>query len=47
MAKLLPAFMAVLMLSACSGVSVEDYANFQPKLDPVVFFDGKLTAHIF
>jgi hypothetical protein len=45
MSKLLSAALVILVLSACSSASVDDYANFEPKLDPVLFFDGKLTAH--
>ena len=35
----------LLLLGACSSVSVDDYRGFEPALDPVRFFDGKLTAH--
>ena len=45
MPKTLTAFVCILLLSACSAVSVDDYENFEPSLDPVAFFDGKLTAH--
>ncbi len=34
-----------LSLSACSSVSIDDYANNQPTLNLEEFFDGKLTAH--
>jgi hypothetical protein len=45
MSKLLSAALIALALSACSSVSIDDYARFEPTLDPVLFFDGKLTAH--
>lgn len=32
-------------LAACAGVQVEDYADFEPRLEMEAFFDGKLTAH--
>jgi len=32
-------------MAACSSVSVDDYRDFEPSLDPARFFDGKLTAH--
>ena len=32
-------------LSACSLVTVGDYAQNKPQLVPELFFDGKLTAH--
>jgi hypothetical protein len=34
-----------LLLSACASVSVEDYANNQPRLVAEQFFNGQLTAH--
>jgi hypothetical protein len=46
-----PGFKAVLLtvamatVLACSPVKVTDYAGLEPKLDPVRFFDGPLTAH--
>ena len=45
MTKLVSAALAILLLSACSSASVDDHSNFTPQLDPVDFFDGKLTAH--
>ncbi len=41
------ALLAVIMatLVGCSPVTVTDYAGLEPKLDPVSFFDGPLTAH--
>ena len=33
-----------LLLSACASVSVQDYAQRHPKLEPRQFFDGKLCA---
>jgi hypothetical protein len=44
MYKWIFALTAPLLLSACSSVSVQDYAQRQPKLDPREFFDGKLCA---
>ncbi|MEH6592087.1 MAG: DUF3833 domain-containing protein [Halioglobus sp.] len=35
----------VVLLSACSGLSVDNYAEFSPILDPEEFFDGQLSAH--
>jgi uncharacterized protein DUF3833 len=35
----------VMLLSACSSLSVEDYAELSPKLELEEFFDGKLRAH--
>lgn len=35
----------ILVLSACSGVQVTDYADNQPTLDPKQFFNGPLSAH--
>jgi len=35
----------MLFATACSQVTVNDYADRTPTLDPKVFFDGKLTAH--
>lgn len=32
-------------LSACSSVTVDDYAQNEPQLVPERFFDGHLTAH--
>lgn len=45
MPKSLTSFVCIMLLSACSAVSVDDYKNFEPSLDPVAFFDGKLKAH--
>jgi len=45
MPKTLTSFVCILLLSACSAVTVDAYKNFEPLLDPVAFFDGKLTAH--
>ncbi|MEH6592583.1 MAG: DUF3833 domain-containing protein [Halioglobus sp.] len=45
MTKLPLLLLLTLLLGACSSVSVDDHANFRPALDPVLFFDGKLTAH--
>lgn len=35
---------ALVTLSACSSVAVEDYADARPQLVPETFFDGQLTA---
>jgi len=35
----------LLMLSACTGLSVQDYAGSQPRLVMEEFFDGRLSAH--
>ena len=32
-------------LSACTSVTVQDYASNTPQLVPETFFDGRLTAH--
>lgn len=36
---------ALLALTACSSISVNDYSNNTPKLIPEKFFQGNLTAH--
>ncbi|MGL4566672.1 MAG: DUF3833 domain-containing protein [Halioglobus sp.] len=36
---------AALSLAACSTVSVDDYADKRPTLEPETFFNGALTAH--
>lgn len=38
-------FAGALSLSGCSAVSVGDYADNTPLLQPEQFFDGDLTAH--
>ena len=35
----------LLMVSACSSPTVNDYANYQPTLVAETFFDGQLSAH--
>lgn len=35
---------ATLLLSGCSSISVDDYAERSPKLSPQEFFNGKLCA---
>ena len=45
MTKILICLVLSTVLGACSSVSVDDYSNLEPSLDPVVFFDGKLSAH--
>lgn len=34
-----------LLLAACSSVTVEDYADNKPALDPKTFFNGDMSAH--
>lgn len=41
----LASVMLVLILTACSPVSVQDYADNRPLLVPEAFFQGQLTAH--
>jgi hypothetical protein len=36
---------SISLLAACSGVPVTEYRDYQPRLIPEVFFNGKLTAH--
>jgi hypothetical protein len=36
---------SLLICAGCAGVQVADYADNEPALDPVTFFDGRLTAH--
>ena len=38
-------FSLVSLLAGCSSVSVEDYADANPRFVPSEFFDGRLTAH--
>lgn len=38
-------FFLVVMMSACSNISVEDYRLLEPVFLPETFFDGALTAH--
>lgn len=33
------------LLSACSGVAIDEYADNQPQLDITHYFEGNLTAH--
>jgi hypothetical protein len=42
--RLLLASFAIALLSACSSVSVLDYAGNTPRFEPERFFDGKLRA---
>jgi hypothetical protein len=35
----------LLLLPACSAVTVDRYADFSPKFDPQTFFSGQLSAH--
>jgi hypothetical protein len=35
----------LLLVTACSGVQVTDYADFRPTIDVTQFFNGQLTAH--
>ena len=43
--RLLLAGLCALVLSACSSVSVEDYAEHEPRFVAEEFFAGQLTAH--
>ena len=45
MFKNMVAAAAVVLLTACSGITVDDYSDFTPVLDPESFFDGELSAH--
>lgn len=38
-------FFVVLLVTACSRVSIDDYAGTQPALDLKSFFDGELVAY--
>ncbi|MFT4768769.1 MAG: hypothetical protein ACI8RN_001907 [Glaciecola sp.] len=42
--RLLLVFTLLCALSACSSISVDDYADKQPVFDPQVFFNGPLLA---
>lgn len=35
----------LLLFTGCSQVEVNDYANREPAINPVTFFDGRLSAH--
>ncbi len=37
--------LCTLLLAGCSSISVEDYADMQPSLQPETFFNGQLSAH--
>jgi hypothetical protein len=43
--RFLPLLFFCFLLTACSAVEVNDYADNQPVLIPEEFFNGKLTAH--
>jgi hypothetical protein len=43
--RLLLFVLALTGVTACSTVTVEDYAGNRPVLDPHTFFDGRLSAH--
>src|SRR3954471_23404290 len=44
--KIITAVLGIaMMLTACSSVSPNDYANNKPAFIPQKFFDGHLTAH--
>lgn len=45
MSRLLPLLTCLLLIGACSSVTVQDYANREPVFDVEAFFDGPLTAH--
>ena len=36
---------ALVLTSACSSITVDDYADNEPTLVAEEFFDGQLTAH--
>ena len=37
--------LCTLLMAGCSSISVEDYADMQPSLQPETFFNGQLSAH--
>lgn len=39
------AVVCLMLVASCSSVSIENYADNQPRLVPETFFDGKLSAH--
>jgi len=43
--RLLGVVLLAAALSACTSVTVQDYASNTPQLVPETFFDGRLTAH--
>ena len=45
MVKISLLLLSLALISACASVSVEDYANNQPRMDVREFFDGNLSAH--
>lgn len=45
MFRLYIAALIISLLGACSPVTVEDYRNYKPALQPETFFSGYLTAH--
>ena len=45
MPRLLTLCLVIALASACSSVTVEQYRDYQPTLQPELFFDGYLTAH--
>lgn len=45
MLKLLTLTLFVTLVTGCSSTKVEDYKNYEPVMQPEVFFDGYLTAH--
>lgn len=45
MARCVSLAICAVLLSACASVSVEDYANNEPRLVAEQFFDGQLMAH--
>jgi len=38
-------FISVIILSSCSSIDVQTYANYKPVMKPEVFFTGPMTAH--
>ncbi len=45
MRRLLSAFLTALLLSACAGPDVQDYAQEKPRLDLRQYFNGPMTGH--
>jgi hypothetical protein len=43
--KLLLLASLAIMLSSCTTTTIDDYAENKPRLDPQMFFNGRLTAH--
>ena len=45
MIRLLIASLIIPLLGACSSVTVNDYRDYKPTIQPEVFFSGYLSAH--